>query len=134
MVSTPQWNFRHELTYTEFTWSNYKINKSVFQKNETLVITLHVKNTGERDGIDLVQVFVSDLVASVTRPTYELKGFSRVAAKKGEVVSVEIQIPINLLAIVNKDAKWELETGGFEVFVGSQFSKWLFQASFDVTE
>eukprot|EP01126_Amoeba_proteus_P048215 TRINITY_DN5561_c0_g1_i6.p1 TRINITY_DN5561_c0_g1~~TRINITY_DN5561_c0_g1_i6.p1 ORF type:complete len:116 (-),score=25.82 TRINITY_DN5561_c0_g1_i6:369-716(-) len=74
MVSTPQWNFRHELTYTEFTWSNYKINKSVFQKNETLVITLHVKNTGERDGIDLVQVFVSDLVASVTRPTYELKG------------------------------------------------------------
>eukprot|EP01126_Amoeba_proteus_P048219 TRINITY_DN5561_c0_g2_i8.p2 TRINITY_DN5561_c0_g2~~TRINITY_DN5561_c0_g2_i8.p2 ORF type:complete len:134 (+),score=28.10 TRINITY_DN5561_c0_g2_i8:1838-2239(+) len=93
MVSTPQWNFRHELTYTEFTWSNYKINKSVFQKNETLVITLHVKNTGERDGIDLVQVFVSDLVASVTRPTYELKGFSRVAAKKGEVVSVEIQIP-----------------------------------------
>lgn len=77
-----------------------------------------VKNTGSRDADEVVQLYVRDLVASVSRPVRELKGFERIHLKAGEQRDVQFVISRDLLGFYNQDLKWTVEPGDFQIMVG----------------
>lgn len=114
----PQWEFGFGLSYSSFSFSNLKVNKSNFTKEEEIEIEVEVKNSSNRTGKEVVQVYISDLVASITPSVKRLRGFKKVELKGNETKTVKIKIPVSELAFVNKDLKWEVEAGEFEIQVG----------------
>ncbi len=114
----PLFSFGFGLSYTTFEYSNLKISKSVIKSNESLIATIDVLNTGNYDGKEIVQLYIRDLVGSVTRPLKELKGFQKIALKKGEKKMVSFEISQEDLKFYNSDLKFVAEPGGFEVFIG----------------
>ncbi|GEP50814.1 glycosyl hydrolase [Flavobacterium noncentrifugens] len=116
--NSPLFPFGYGLSYTTFAYSNLKISAPQVKFNEKLKVTVDVANTGNYDGTEVVQLYVRDLVGSVTRPVRELKGFERVALKKGEKKSVTFEISSDDLKFYNIDMINTAEAGDFEVFVG----------------
>jgi len=116
--NSPLFPFGYGLSYTTFAYSNLKISAPQVRFNEKLKVTVDVANTGNYDGTEVVQLYVRDLVGSVTRPVRELKGFERVALKKGEKKSVTFEISSDDLKFYNIDMINTAEAGDFEVFVG----------------
>jgi beta-glucosidase len=86
---------------------------------EKLKVTLTVKNTGNFDGKEVVQLYIRDVVGSVSRPMKELKGFQKILLKKGEEKQVMFEIGIDDLKFYNSDLEFVAEPGNFEVFVGT---------------
>ena len=115
-----QWPFGYGLSYTKFEYSEIEIDKRDFTSNDTLTISVTVKNTGEVEGMESVLLFSSDLVASVTPDSYRLRGFEKINLKPGESRRVEITIKARDLAFVNYDNRWVLEEGTFEFMIGNQ--------------
>lgn len=111
----PQWQFGYGLSYTTFEYSNLTINKKTFSPGETADISVTVKNTGSRDGKEVVQLFVSDLVASLTPDVKRLRGFEKVDLKPGESKTVTFHLPMKDLAFVNTANKRILEAGDFKI-------------------
>ena len=124
----PQWPFGFGLSYTSFAYSNLAINKNSFGPDETATITVTVKNTGSRDGKEVVQLFISDLLASFTPDVKRLRGFEKVDLKAGESKTVSFKIPMKDLAFVGTDNKKHLEEGDFKVQIVDQ------SATFNVTK
>ena len=124
----PQWPFGFGLSYTSFAYSNLAINKNSFGPDETATITVTVKNTGSRDGKEVVQLFISDLLASFTPDVKRLRGFEKVDLKAGESKTVSFKIPMKDLAYVGPDNKKHLEEGDFKIQIADQ------SASFNVTK
>lgn len=116
--NSPLYSFGHGLSYTTFEYSNMKISSDKIKFNEKLKVTVEVKNTGNYDGQEVVQLYIRDLVGSVTRPIKELKGFEKITLKKGESKTVSFEISSEDLKFYNIDMKNEAEAGNFEVFVG----------------
>lgn len=129
----PQFPFGWGLSYTTFSYSDVKIDKSVYKANEPVKITVTVTNTGTRDGEEVVQLYVRDRVGSVTRPVKELKGFNKLMLKAGESKQVEFTLTENDLAFYNADMKFVAEPGLFDVMVGGN-SVDLKTASFELTK
>jgi beta-glucosidase len=115
---SPLYPFGYGLSYTTFEYSAPKISAKTIRFNEKLTISVDVKNTGSYDGSETVQLYVRDLVGSVTRPVRELKGFKRIAIKKGEQKTVSFELSSNDLAFWTLNMKNEAEPGEFEIFVG----------------
>ncbi len=111
----PQWQFGFGLSYTTFAYSDLHINKNSFAPGETADITVSVKNTGSREGKEVVQLFVSDLVASLTPDVKRLRGFEKVDLKPGESKTVTFHLPMKDLAFVNSNNKKILEAGDFKI-------------------
>ncbi len=111
----PQWQFGYGLSYTTFDYSNLTINKKSFSPGETADIAVTVKNTGSREGKEVVQLFVSDLVASLTPDVKRLRGFEKVDLKPGESKTVTFHLPMKDLAYVNSNNKKILEAGDFKI-------------------
>jgi beta-glucosidase len=118
VVSTPQFPFGFGLTYTTFTYENLRIEKSNLGVGDTLRATVDVRNTGLREGQEVVQLYVRDDVGSVTRPIRELKGFRRITVKEHGMTSVTLSVPIRDLAFTGLDMKTRVEPGTFHVYVG----------------
>jgi beta-glucosidase len=116
----PQYPFGFGLSYTTFSYSNLSINKTGFGTDETATISLTVKNTGNRDGKEVVQLFISDLQASFTPDVKRLRGFEKIDVKAGESKTVSFKIPMKQLAFVNTNNKLQLEEGDFKVQVADQ--------------
>ena len=116
---TPQFRFGFGLSYTNFSYSDLRINKNTFGPDETATITLTVKNTGNRDGKEVVELFVSDLQASFTPDVKRLRGFEKIDLKAGESKTVTFSVPLKQLAFVGIDLKKHLEEGEFNVQVGT---------------
>jgi beta-glucosidase len=118
VANSPLYPFGFGLSYTTFEYSNMKISNDKIKFGEKLKVTVDVKNTGNYDGQEVVQLYIRDLVGSVTRPTKELKGFEKITLKIGETKSVSFEISSDDLKFYNIDMKNVAEAGNFEVFVG----------------
>ncbi|WP_309613225.1 beta-glucosidase BglX [Flavobacterium sp.] len=115
----PLFPFGYGLSYTTFEYSNLKISSAKISLSETLKVTVDIANTGNFDGKEVVQLYIRDLVGSVTRPVRELKGFQKITIKKGEKQTVTFQITAEDLKFYNADLQFVAEPGEFEIFVGS---------------
>jgi len=115
----PLFPFGFGLSYTTFDYANLKISSDKMNTNETLKVSVDVTNSGNYDGKEVVQLYIRDLVGSVTRPVKELKGFQKIFLKKGEKQTVTFEISVEDLKFYNSDLKFVAEPGDFEVFVGT---------------
>ena len=114
----PLFPFGYGLSYTTFEYSNLKISSNKMTASETLNVSVEVANTGNFDGKEVVQLYIRDIVASVTRPVKELKGFQKKVIKKGEKQTITFQITIEDLKFYDSDLQFVAEPGQFEIFVG----------------
>ncbi|SNR70303.1 beta-glucosidase BglX [Lutibacter flavus] len=115
----PLFPFGFGLSYTTFNYEDLKLSTSKISKNETIDVSVTVKNTGNYDGKEIVQLYIRDLVGSVTRPVKELKGFQKIALKKGETKTVNFKITVEDLKFYNSNLDFVAEPGKFEIFVGT---------------
>jgi beta-glucosidase len=115
----PLFPFGFGLSYTNFEYSNFKLSSVKINLKNTLKVTIDIANTGSFDGKEIVQLYIRDLFASVTRPVKELKGFQKINLKKGEKQTVTFEISAEDLKFYNAALQFVAEPGKFEVFVGS---------------
>jgi beta-glucosidase len=111
--------FGYGLSYTTFAFSNVRLDKPVIRVDETTTVCVDVKNAGTRPGDEVVQLYVRDLVSSVTRPVKELKGFKKIHLLPGESRTVVLAIGPDQLSFTNLRKQWVVEPGEFEIMVGS---------------
>ncbi|AWA30828.1 beta-glucosidase BglX [Flavobacterium magnum] len=116
--NSPLYPFGYGLSYTKFDYSNLKLSSEKIGFGQKLKIAVDVSNTGNYDGEEVVQLYVKDVVGSVTRPVRELKGFEKINLKKGEKKTVTFEISSDDLKFYNINMQNTAEAGDFEVFVG----------------
>ena len=116
--NTPLYSFGYGLSYTTFSYSSIHLNTQNMGWNDTLQVSANVKNTGDRKGSDVVQLYIHDVVASISPPVRELKAFQRVTLNPGESKRVTFRLTRNELAFYKKDMSFGAEPGRFEVYVG----------------
>jgi len=129
----PLYPFGYGLSYTQFEYSDLKISNSSMQPTGTITVQVSLKNTGNYDGMEVVQLYIRDRVGSITRPVKELKDFKKVAVKKGQQALVEFTIDIEDLKFYNSNLEFVAEPGAFTVFVGGN-SRDVLQADFQLIE
>lgn len=117
--SQPLFPFGYGLSYTAFEYSDLKISHAKFAKNEILSISIKIRNVGQYKGTEVVQLYLSDLVGSVTRPVKELKGFKRIELNPNEKKTVTFELPASELAFWNSELQKVIETGKFKIMVGT---------------
>lgn len=115
----PQWEFGFGLSYSKFKYSNLKVEKSQYAQSDVVKISVDVKNESAVDGKEVVQVYIADLVASITPSVKRLRGFKKIMLKANDIQTVSFEIPVSALAFVGKDLKWIVEAGEFEVQINS---------------
>jgi len=114
----PLYPFGYGLSYTTFSYGDVAVSKQQISGNESLQVHCTVTNTGNYDGEETVQLYIRDVVGSITRPVKELKGFQKIMLKKGESKQVVFTIKGEDLKFFNSELKWVNEPGEFHVFVG----------------
>ncbi|WP_228530376.1 beta-glucosidase BglX [Tamlana sp. I1] len=115
----PLFAFGFGLSYTTFKYSEVKLSASTLKPGETVTASVALTNSGNRSGKEVVQLYMRDLVGSITRPIKELKGFEMVSLEPGESKTVTFEITPELLQFYTANKKWETEAGDFHVFIGS---------------
>jgi len=115
----PLYPFGYGLSYTTFDYSNLKLSSDQLNSDGSIQVSVDVTNSGDYDGKEVVQLYIRDLVGSVTRPVKELKGFQKVAIKKGETKTVTFKLTKEDLKFYNYNLDFVAEPGDFEVFVGT---------------
>lgn len=115
---SPLFPFGFGLSYTTFTYSELKISAYRIKRKETLKIEVEITNSGNFDGAEVAQLYIKDLVGSVTRPVKELKGFEKIFLKKGEKKVVSFEISSDDLKFYDKNMIFNSEAGTFEIFIG----------------
>jgi beta-glucosidase len=116
---TPQFPFGFGLSYTQFKIGNPQLSEASIKPDGHLTVSVTVENTGKRAGDEVVQLYIRDVAASMTRPVKELKGFKRITLKPGQNQRVEFTLGPEHLGFYNRDMKYVVEPGEFKVFVGS---------------
>ena len=116
---TPQYPFGYGLSYTTFNYSNLVLSKTQMSSNERITVSLQLNNIGQYAGAQVVQMYLRDRVSSVTRPLKELKGFSRLFLKPGQMARIQFQITMESLSFYDKEFKWIAEPGYFDVSIGA---------------
>jgi beta-glucosidase len=115
----PLYPFGYGLSYTTFAYGEPRVSAPEMARDGSLQVAVTVTNTGARAGSELVQLYVRDLVGSVTRPVNELKGFERIALAPGESRTVVFILKAADLAFYTASGKWEAEPGAFKAYVGA---------------
>ena len=113
------YSFGYGLSYTNFTISNLRLDKVEIHPEETTNVLFDIENIGNREGTEVIQIYIRDLVSSVTRPVKELKGFKKIKLKPGEKKTVTMPILPENLAFTNIDKEFVVEPGEFEIMVGN---------------
>lgn len=115
----PLYPFGYGLSYTQFSYSDVKLSSTTLDKTGEITASVTVTNTGKVEGKEVVQLYIRDLVGSVTRPVKELKGFEKISLKAGESKTVSFKITPELLKFYNYDLEYVFEPGDFDVMIGS---------------
>jgi beta-glucosidase len=128
---TPQYPFGHGLSYTEFKLSELRVSATTIRPDGRLEVAVDVENVGRRPGDEVVQLYVRDVVASVTRPVQELKGFQRVTLAPGERRTLRFALASDHLGFLDREMKWVVEPGLFRIRVATSSDGGL-EGSFEV--
>ena len=113
----PLFPFGYGLSYTTFAYSNLRLDKGTYGKDDVMGISFTLTNTGTCEGTEIAQVYVRDLVGSVTRPVKELKAFERITLAPGESRTVTLSLPVSELAFYGLDMVKKVELGDFQLWV-----------------
>ena len=132
MTREPLWPFGHGLSYTTFSISDPTITPASIPATGRATVRVDVTNTGTRAGDEVVELYIHDLVSSVTRPVLELRGFERVTLAPGERRTVSFTIGPDALSLINREMRRVVEPGQFEILVGASSAS-LKKATLDVT-
>lgn len=124
---SPQWSFGHGLSYTTFAYSDLKLDQTTLTEDDTLQISVSVSNTGDRDGLVAVELYVSDLYASVTPSEKRLKRFKKVEVKQGSSTQVTFQLAKKDLSFINQNSERVTEAGEFTLMIGDQEKSFYYQ-------
>ncbi|HEX6334496.1 MAG TPA: glycoside hydrolase family 3 C-terminal domain-containing protein, partial [Flavisolibacter sp.] len=116
--NTPLYAFGHGLTYTTFSYGDIRVSQETLRPGQSLTAQVTVTNTGTRAGTETVQLYIRDVVGSITRPVKELKGFRQVLLQPGESKTITFRITENDLKFYNSDLKYVSEDGEFKIFIG----------------
>lgn len=119
---TALYPFGFGLSYTNFSYSNLQVDKETMSTKEKIILSVDVKNIGNIAGEEVVQLYIRDLVASVVRPVKELKGFKKIEINPGDTKTVSFTIDKEILQFYTAKRMWEVETGDFQIFIGSNSS------------
>jgi beta-glucosidase len=130
---TPLYPFGYGPSYTNFKYENLTTSKEHYNKNEEIVVSVEVSNTGARDGEEVIQLYITDKFSSVTRPVKELKDFKKVFIKAGETKRISFSVTPDKLSFYNIDMKKVIEPGTFVVSVGGN-SRDVISKDFIITE
>jgi beta-glucosidase len=128
----PLYEFGHGLSYTTFELSGLAVTPGKVAINGEVTVKVDVKNTGSRAGDEVVQLYINDVTASVTRPVKELKGFRRVHLEPGEGNTAVFRLPVRELAFYNRDMERKVEAGMFRVMVGTSAADIRLEGEFEV--
>lgn len=114
----PLYPFGYGLSYSTFEYGKIKVSADNLKGSQTLTASIEVKNTGKTDGKEIVQLYIRDMVGTVTRPVKELKGFQKLLIKAGESKNIEFKITPEDLKFYNSDLKYDWEAGDFQIMIG----------------
>ncbi|MDT5121782.1 MAG: beta-glucosidase [Acidobacteriota bacterium] len=131
---TPLFPFGYGLSYTQFRLSNLQLSAQRIRPDGRLTASVEVENTGQRAGDEVVQLYIRETAASVTRPVKELKGFERVTLRPGEKRRVEFALTPQQLGFYNRELRFVVEPGEFKIFVGNSSADERLTASFEVVQ
>lgn len=123
--SKPLFPFGHGLSYTDFEYSELNIEKDTFSISDTVRVSVKITNTVSFAGKEVVQLYISDEVSSVTQPVKELKDFRKISLKPEESKTIEFKIPTEKLSFLNADLKMIVEPGWFTLMIGKSSSEFL---------
>lgn len=118
VTNEPLYPFGYGLSYTTFEYGSVKLDKESAAMTDSLTVSCEVKNTGSREGSEVVQLYIQDVVGSITRPVRELKAFDKVKLQAGESKTVSFTISKKDLSFYNQDLAFVAEPGEFKVYVG----------------
>ena len=116
--NSPLFPFGFGLGYSQFEYDEFRVQERDLGMKDSLVVSARVNNIGERSGAEVVQLYVRDLVGSVTRPVKELKGFKKVWLEPGESQVVRFEVPVQTLGFTSLDMRYTVEPGDFMVWIG----------------
>jgi beta-glucosidase len=116
---TPRYAFGHGLNYTTFDYSGLRLSRREVTVGDSVEIGFTLTNTGERTGTEVVQLYVRDQYASVSRPVLELAGFQRVKVEPGDIVDVSFTLSMSQLAFLDADLRWRVEAGAVDILIGA---------------
>jgi beta-glucosidase len=129
MSAKPLYSFGYGLSYTSFKYSNLIIKK---EDNERFNVSFDVTNTGDRDGEEVAQLYLHDVLASIVQPVKQLKHFARVYIKRGETRRIEFGITADDLSMINQNMQNVVEPGDFDVLIGSSSDNILLKGTLSV--
>ncbi|MEI8047490.1 MAG: beta-glucosidase BglX [Bacteroidota bacterium] len=131
--NAPLYPFGYGLSYTTFDYSDLRSDKQKLPMNGTLTISVTITNSGKYDGSEVAQLYIRDMIGSITRPVKELKGFQKVFLKAGESRTLKFSLTSADLAFYNSDLQLKAEPGDFKVFVGTNSASCL-ETGFELTK
>ncbi len=130
----PRYPFGFGLSYTSFAYSDLRLSKTEIAPDGKLTVSLRVANIGEYAGDEVVQLYISDRFANRTRPVQELCGFCRVSLEAGETRTIRFTLQPSQLAFPDRDMRWKIEKGDFDLRIGASSEDARLSASFTVTK
>jgi beta-glucosidase len=128
----PLYAFGHGLSYTQFTYSDLVVENSKVPASGSVEITCTVTNAGEREGDEVVQLYIADSLASVARPVKELAGFRRIKLAPGQSRRVRFTVQLSQLAFLDRKMRWVVEPGEMDLLVGSSSQDIRLEGSFTI--
>lgn len=132
MKAEPLWDFGYGLSYTRFEYSDLKITPAQIPADGKVLVSARVTNTGARPGDEVVQLYLNDVLSSVSRPVKELRGFQKVLLKPGEQKEVEFTLSFEDLSLLDQNLRRVIEPGTFEVMIGASSQDVRLKGNFEV--
>ncbi len=111
--------FGYGLSYTNFDYSRLRMDRTEMGRSDSTIVRCTVKNTGFREGDEVVQLYLKEPVSAVARPVIELKGFQRIHLMPGESHEVSFMISPDMLRALDKDLHWVVEPGDYQLMIGA---------------